>query len=78
MKCLTSHQLHRLAPECKAHDPLEPTVNHAPGFAGRRFTSQGSGKYFNRRRTMKPAHIAGLEHWVFREAQAMGMLCVYD
>jgi hypothetical protein len=42
------------------------------------YTAQGSGKYFKRASLMKPVHISGLEHWVYREAQAMGLLCVYD
>jgi len=42
------------------------------------YTARGSGKYFKRESYMKPKHISGLEHWVYREAQAMGLMCVYD
>mmetsp|Transcript_5733 Transcript_5733/g.14731 ORF Transcript_5733/g.14731 Transcript_5733/m.14731 type:complete len:504 (-) Transcript_5733:107-1618(-) len=42
------------------------------------YTASGSGKYFKREMLMKPVHYSGLEHWVYREAQAIGMLCVYD
>mmetsp|Transcript_7189 Transcript_7189/g.18457 ORF Transcript_7189/g.18457 Transcript_7189/m.18457 type:complete len:483 (-) Transcript_7189:19-1467(-) len=42
------------------------------------YTAQGSGKYFKRASLMKSVHISGLEHWVYREAQSMGMLCLYD
>lgn len=57
----------------KCHSPPSPPARLCCSF-----TSQGSGKYFSRQALMKPAHIAGLEHWVFREAQAAGMLCIYD
>jgi len=42
------------------------------------FTARGSAKYFKRESYMKPRHISGLEHWVYREAQSQGLVCIYD
>ncbi|GAQ78900.1 sialyltransferase family protein [Klebsormidium nitens] len=48
------------------------------------FSAQGNGKYFvdveskNLGAQMLFKHVAGLEHWVYREAMARGMLCIYD
>lgn len=42
------------------------------------YTAKGTGKYFNRGKTMSSVHIMGLEHWSYRLAQQEGMMCVYD
>jgi hypothetical protein len=48
------------------------------------FSAQGNGKYFvdpeskNLGAQMLFKHVAGLEHWFYREAMARGMLCIYD
>lgn len=44
------------------------------------FTSAGGGRYFEPGEYISTSHIAGLEHWFYREAMSEDAMpvCVYD